>query len=75
MFAASASRTERRRNHYWLFAKILIRCSQDTLPVDGRDVGSLALLLFAKRQSRYEECSGPEACKCAKFSTRYGAHF
>src|SRR5258707_15464769 len=74
MFAASASRTERRRNRYWLFAKISIRCSKDALPVGGCNVGSLALLLFAKRQSRYEECSGPDARKCAEFSTRYGAH-
>src|SRR5882762_11049505 len=70
MFAASASRTERRRNRYWLFAKISIRCSEDALPVGGCNVGSLALLLFAKRQSRYEECSGPDARKCAEFSDR-----
>src|SRR6266850_6776538 len=75
MFAASASRTERRRNRYWLFAKISIRCGEDTLPVGGCEVGSLAQLLFAKRRSRYEECTGRDARKCAKFSTRYGAHF
>src|SRR5438445_2629809 len=39
MFAASASRTERRRNRYWLFAKISIRCSKDALPVGGCNVG------------------------------------
>jgi hypothetical protein len=70
MFTARASRTERRRNRYWLFAKISIRCSEDTLPVGGCNVGSLALLFFAKRQSRYEECSARDARKCAKFSTR-----
>src|SRR5947209_17599852 len=62
MFAASASRTERRRNRYWLFAKISIPCSEDALPVGGCNAGSLALLLFARRQSRDDECNGPDAC-------------
>src|SRR5882672_2473198 len=69
VLATGASRTERCRSRYGLFAKIAICGRQDAMPVDGCDVGSLALLLFAQCQSRQEERSGRGARQSVKFST------